>query len=37
LHIAAVFEVGERYLCVVVTHCLGLQKSYAAGAVRAEM
>ena len=27
LDVAAVFEVGERYHCVVVTHCCGLQKS----------
>src|SRR5262249_35174330 len=35
LHVAAVFEVWKRYLCVVVTHCRLLQKSYAAGALRA--
>ena len=35
LHVAAVFEVGKRYLGVVVTHCRRLQNSYAAGMVRA--
>jgi hypothetical protein len=35
LYVAAIFEVGKRYLGVVVTHWRRLQNSYAAGMLRA--